>query len=208
MTNVADDGQVAVLLSPERLAPFVTIAGTEQDAIRLHDQALRLSAALMPVVAIMEIALRNAVCERLRAKLGVPNWLTAPPTSHLTWHKKEQDGIKKAIAQAQRAAYAKLSNANKKALDALAYPAGVPKHAGHAKRARARQAKINVGIGQTVAQLTLSFWKRLFSSDYESALWKPILRQLFPNKGISRVLVAQHLEVIYEARNRIAHHEA
>lgn len=44
--------------------------------------------------------------------------------------------------------------------------------------------------------------------DYGAALWKPVLRKLFPNKAINRVDVASHLEVIYEARNRITHHKA
>lgn len=208
MSDVVEDGQIGILLSPERLGPFLAITGTEQDAIGLHNQALRLSAALMPVIALIEVALRNAACERLRTTLGVPNWLTAPPRAHLTWHGKEAESIRKAIAHAQRAAYAKLNNGEKKALDALAYPNGMPANLSRARRVRARQAKIQVGIGQTVAQLTLSFWKGLFSVDYEATLWKPVLRQLFPNKAIDRVQVAYHLEVIYEVRNRIAHREA
>lgn len=203
-----NDGSIVWLLSPERLTPFLTITGTEQDAIELHNQSLRLNAAIMPVIALIEIGLRNAISEQLRAKLGVPNWLTAPPRTHLVWHGKEVDSIKKAIVHAQRAAYAKLTNAEKKALDTLAYPNGIPAGLPRARRVRARQAQIQVSIGQTIAQLTLSFWKGLFSVDYEAALWKPVLRRLFPNKAIERVDVARHLEVIYEARNRIAHHEA
>jgi hypothetical protein len=203
-----NDGSIVWLLSPERLTPFLAITGTERDAIELHNQSLRLNAAIMPVIALIEIGLRNAISEQLREKLGVPNWLTAPPRSHLVWHGKEAESIKKAIVHAQRAAYAKLTNAEKKALDTLAYPAGVPADLARARRVRARQVRIQVSIGQTIAQLTLSFWKGLFSVDYEAALWKPVLRRLFPNKAIDRVDVARHLEVIYEARNRIAHHEA
>lgn len=203
-----DYGSIVSLLSPERMAPFLAITGTENDAIMLHNQSLRLNAAIMPVVALIEIGLRNAVSEQLRSRLGVPNWLTAPPRAHLVWHGKEVDSIKKAIVHAQRAAYAKLNNADKKALDALAYPNGIPVNLPRGRRVRARQEKIAVGVGQTIAQLTLSFWKGLFSVDYEAALWKPVLRRLFPNKAIDRVDVARHLEVIYEARNRIAHHEA
>jgi len=203
-----DDSSIVWLLSPERLAPFLAITGTERDAIALHNQSLQLNAAIMPVIALIEIGLRNAISEQLRARLGVPNWLTAPPRSHLVWHGKETASIANAIVHAQRAAYAKLTNAEKKALDTLAYPAGVPVGLPRARRVRARQKQITVGIGQTIAQLTLSFWKGLFSADYEAALWKPVLRRLFPNKAIERVDVARHLEVIYEARNRIAHHEA
>ena len=208
MVDVVEDGQIAILLSLERLAPFIAIAGTEGDAIRLHNQCLRLSSALMPVIALTEIALRNAICERLRLKLGVPNWLTSPPAASLVWRPSEKTNIASAVIHAQRAAYAKLTNADKKALDVLAFPNGVPQALGHAKRSKQRQAKIQVGIGQAVAQLSMFFWKRLFSDDYETSLWKPILRALFPNKSVSRINIAHHLEVIYQARNRIAHHEA
>jgi len=203
-----DDASIAWLLSPERLAPFLTITGAEHDAIALHNQSIRLNAAIMPVVALIEIGLRNAISEQLRTKLRVPNWLTAPPPSRLAWHGKEKDNIKKAILHAQRAAYAKLTHAEKKALDAKAYPKGIPPGLPRSHRIKARQKQIAVGVGQTIAQLTLSFWKGLFSADYEAVLWKPVLRRLFPNKAIGRADVARHLEVIYEARNRIAHHEA
>ena len=203
-----DDSHIPLLLSTERLAPFVAIAGTERDAIELHNQSIRLSASLMPVIALIEISMRNAISEAMRNKLQVPNWLTEPPSDKLHWHGGEQDLIKKAIVHARRAAYAKLNNAEKKALDTLAYPKGLPKGLKRNKRIRARQERIQVGIGQTIAQLTLSFWKGLFAADYEAVLWKPVLRSLFPNKKIERVEVAANLEVIYEARNRIAHHEA
>lgn len=202
-----DDSHIPLLLSSERLAPFVQIAGTERDAIELHNQAIRLNAALMPVVALIEIALRNAISEALRSRLGTPHWLTAPPADRLKWHDNEVAAIQRAVRHAQRAAYAKLTNAQKKALDAAAFQAGIPPGMKRDKRIRKRQEQINVGIGQTIAQLTLSFWKGLFAAEYEATLWKPILRSLFPNKSVDRVAVAGHLEVIYEARNRIAHHE-
>lgn len=62
-------------------------------------------------------------------------------------------------------------------------------------------------MGQVVAQLTMYFWKRLFSGDYDHALWKPALKRVFPDKSVSRAAVASHLESIYQTRNRIAHHE-
>lgn len=203
-----DTGLAVSLLSLERLAPFEAIAGTKADAIALHNQSLRMNAAIMPMIAIVEIGLRNAISEQLGSYLGVPDWLTSPPKDRLVWHGNEKKSISKAEALAQRAAYAKLSNAEKKALDALAYPGGVPVDTKRARRVKMRQKKIQVGVGQRIAQLTLSFWKGLFSIDYEASLWKPVLRNLFPNKTISRVDVASHLEVIYEVRNRIAHHEA
>ena len=40
-----------------------------------------------------------------------------------------------------------------------------------------------------------------------SAFWQPTLKRTFPDKRLTRTDVSKNLEIIYEARNRIAHHE-
>ena len=55
--------------------------------------------------------------------------------------------------------------------------------------------------------MTLGFWKRLFSSDYEASLWDRALKRIFPDTKFTRANVAENLELIYQARNRAAHHE-
>lgn len=57
------------------------------------------------------------------------------------------------------------------------------------------------------ANLTMYFWKRLFSSNDEHTLWRPALKHIFPDKSVSRALVANHLEALYQTRNRIAHRD-
>lgn len=208
-TSIMSEDEIraaAGLLSPERLAGFVKVTGTEQDAIEVHGQSVVVAAAIMPALCLIEIALRNAICERLRATLGVPDWISTPPFP-IVWKGSEDDKIKDGKRQAQRAAYTKMAQAEKKALDALAYPGGVPKNISHERLSKSRQKQITITTGSLIAQLTLFFWKRLFSTDYETSLWKPSLRGLFPNKKLSRAIVADHLEVLYQARNRIAHHE-
>lgn len=197
---------IAFYLSSERLANFHAIAGSDRDAIHLHQRVLAVGAALAPIVAIIEIAIRNAVCENLRTSFGAPDWLRNPPVPFV-WGKEQAKGIGRAVDHAQRAAYAKLSNVEKKSLDIQAYPAGVPSGLGHEKRVKARQGAISVGNGQVIAQLSLYFWKRLFSKDYENTLWKRSLKSIFPNKTLDRTDVSDALEIIYQARNRIAHHE-
>lgn len=201
-----DVPQIVSLLSTERLSTFTRITGSERDAIALHEQSLRIAAALMPATAMVEIVLRNAICEALRESFGKPDWLLNPPPP-FTWKGEEVESIKRCSGWARRAAYANLSQAQKKSLDALAFPSGVPSGTSHEKRSKGRQRHIQITSGQLIAQLTLMFWKRLFSPDYENHLWKRSLRGLFPNKLITRAQVAQNLEVIYQARNRIAHHE-
>lgn len=53
----------------------------------------------------------------------------------------------------------------------------------------------------------MAFWKRIFSSEYEHTLWDRSLKHIFPDKQLKRAHVAVQFEEIYQARNRIAHHE-
>ena len=202
----ADVGEIARLISHERLAAFVTIAGTERDALALHHEMMLLQGALVPVMGIIEIALRNAICERLRQMFGTADWLLNPQPPFM-WRGEEQDALGRAVRHARRAAYTKMSSAEKKALDAIACPAGVPAGISHEARVKRRQSAITVTIGQIIAQLTMHFWKRLFSPDYETRLWDRSLKRLFPDKSLKRADIAAQLEIIYQARNRLAHHE-
>lgn len=202
----AEVGEIARLISHERLAAFVAITGTERDALALHNEMMLLQGALAPVMGVIEIALRNAICERLRQMFGVANWLLSPPAP-FTWRGEEQDAIDRAVRHARRAAYTKMSSAEKKALDPLAFPAGVPANVSHETRVKRRQNAITVTFGQIIAQLTMHFWKRLFSPDYEARLWDRSLKRLFPDKALKRADIAAQLEIIYQARNRLAHHE-
>ncbi|CAD0327056.1 hypothetical protein CFBP498_19570 [Xanthomonas hortorum pv. vitians] len=197
---------MAALLSAERLATFIQLSGSERDALDLHDVTVVVASALMPVACLVEIALRNAVSERLRTVFASPDWLTQPPAP-FSWRSSEGEKIKEAKRQAQRAAYAKLTDSGRRALDAVAFVGGVPSGIKYENRIRKRQATLSISHGQLLAQLTMFFWKRIFSSDYENTLWKRGLKTLFPNKSINRGEVASHLEIIYQARNRIAHHE-
>ncbi|QCI78960.1 hypothetical protein E6W36_03225 [Hankyongella ginsenosidimutans] len=101
----------------------------------------------------------------------------------------------------------KIEPSGKGALDALAYPYGRPANTTHAKRAKDRRKRIPVSTGKVVAELTLYFWKRLYGPEYEQTLWRPTLKRTFPDKRIKRADIASNLENIYQARNRLAHHE-
>ncbi len=201
-----DLAALTLLISPERLGSLNQLTGNVKDAIELHQETLKLGAALMNITAIIEIALRNAVCENLSAHFGVPNWLLNPPAP-FTWKDAEKNKIKLAKDSAQRAEYSKLSQAEKHALDNHAFPNGVPPNTSHLTRAKKRRAFIQVTDGQVVAEITLYLWKRLHGPEYEHYLWRPTLRQMFPDRNVKRSDVADNLENIYQARNRLAHHE-
>jgi hypothetical protein len=55
--------------------------------------------------------------------------------------------------------------------------------------------------------MTFYFWKRLYNTDYGQTLWRTTLKRTFPNKRMRRAEVAENREYIYQARNRLAHHE-
>lgn len=198
-----DTEPMARLISTERLVAFARISGTERGALVLHDQTIRIASALMPVLCLFEIGLRNAICESLISSFSEPNWLIRP-SSPFSWRASESKKLADAVRQARLASYAKLSHSEKVQLDAKRLSHGLPQKRQHHQ---ARQHAIDVTHGQLVSQLTLFFWKRLFSADYEDSLWKRSLRGLFPEKTIRRSAVARRLELIYKARNRIAHHE-
>lgn len=209
MSRVLEDADVAavmVLLSPERLATLTTLTGSARTAIQLHQETLRLSASLMNVIASVELALRNTVCENLTVFFGAPGWLTHPPAP-FQWKSIENNIAQKALDSARRAEYSKLPQLQKAVLDAKAFPHGRPSNTSHLKRAVARRRQIIVSDGKVIAETTFYFWKRLYSTDYEQALWRTTLKRTFPNKKTKRPHVAEKLEYIYQARNRLAHHE-
>lgn len=197
---------IVKLISTERLGTFRAITHSDRDAIALHQASMMLSSNLMSVTGMIEIALRNAVCSQIAADYDVTDFLRHPPPS-LHWHSLEKKKIDEAEAQARRALYSKMDNLQKEKLDLAAFPQGVPANIKHSDLAKRRQNTLDVPVGQVISQLTIFFWKRLFSEQYEPTLWKRSLKKVFPNKTFSRAKVAEELEILYQIRNRLAHHE-
>jgi hypothetical protein len=202
----ADIAAIAVLLSRERLAALTALTGSMRTAIELHQATLSLNADLMNVIASIEISLRNSVCENLALHFGASDWLIRP-TAPFQWKAIENGIIQKALDSARRAEYSKMTQAQKAVLDARAFPQGRSGNTSHLRRAIARRRQIPVSDGKVIAETTLYFWKRLYSSDYEHSLWRTTLKKTFPNKATKRAQVADKIEDIYQARNRLAHHE-
>jgi hypothetical protein len=201
-----DIAPIVLLLSPERLGSLMQLTGSSRTSIELHQQTLALGASLMNVIASLELAIRNAVCENLSDHFGVSGWLITPPAP-FQWKQPERDRVPKAIDSAKRAEYSKMTQAAKAELDTHAFPKGRPSGLSHLKRAKMRRQHIAVSDGKIIAELTLHFWKRLYGPDYEQTLWKTTLKRTFPYKKLKRAAVAEHLERVYQARNRLAHHE-
>jgi hypothetical protein len=207
MTIDAEDvADVTRMLSAERLRALTALTGSAKIAIELHQETLRVGASLMTVIATIEIALRNSVCENLTQHFAVPNWLRQPPVP-FQWRAPELKKVAMAHDSARRAEYSKLTQAQKHALDALAIQDGRQPARSHLDTAKDRRKHIAVSDGKIIAELTLYFWKRLYGPDYDQSLWRTSLKRTFPCKKLSRAHVAIQLEHIYQARNRLAHHE-
>ena len=201
-----DTATIARFLSHERLSTLVALTGSTADAIDLHQETLRVGAGLINVIGTVEIAVRNSVSENLAHHFGVARWLTQTPVQ-FKWRDIERKKIEHALDSARRAEYSKLSQAQKAQLDALAYPQGRPPQTSHLKRAKDRRRRIEVSEGQVIAELTMYFWKRLYGPEYDQSLWRETLKRTFPYKKLTRADIAIQLERIYQARNRLAHHE-
>jgi hypothetical protein len=198
--------EIVDFISEERLKTYVNHTDRQERAIALHNHTLQLGSSLMSMIALFELALRNSANLRIAEALGDQDWLLSQGAG-LPLLKTEKNAIKTAIKHARKAAYSKLSYKEKSYLDAFAYPGGIPAGTSHETKTAARQALFVVSNGQVISQTTLYFWKRLFSADYEEAIWKKSLKKVFPNKNLKRSNVSTALEKVYAIRNRVAHHE-
>ncbi len=197
---------IVEFISAERLKTYENHTDRQKKAIALHNHTLQLGSSLMSMIALIELALRNATNQRLIDDFGDPEWLL-PGRTTVPLKTYERNAVSKALNLARKAAYSKLSYKEKSYLDAFAYPGGIPRGTSHNTVVKRRQELFIVSHGQVISQTTFSFWKRLYANEYENDLWKPVIKKVFPNKSLKRGDVARSLETIYQTRNRVAHHE-
>lgn len=198
--------EIEDFISAERLQTYQNHTDQEKKAIALHNHTLQLGTSLMAMIALLELSLRNITNQILIDDFGDNEWLL-PGHEALPLKSFEKKAISSAYSNARKAAYSKLTYQEKVALDARAYPDGIPENTKHSTIAKKRQALFEPSHGQVIAQTTFSFWKRLYSGDYAATLWKPSLKKVFPNKRLKRSEISGALEIIYATRNRVAHHE-
>jgi hypothetical protein len=165
-----------------------------------------LGSALLAVISVIEIAMRNRLHAQIANDFGSKTWLTDNPLT-VSLMPRDIKLIKDAIKQAQRDKYSKLTNGQKRQLDLRAYPQGVPTNIKQSTLLKGRQQTIRIAEGDIVANTTIYFWKRFFAPEYEPKLWKRSVKKVFPNKSLRRADVSVHVEQLYKTRNRLAHHE-
>ena len=204
--TIKEIDHLANFISAERLDKLLRLTGDLEVAIQIHQDTLALNSQLIKIVATIEIALRNTIYTNIMHHFEAANWLQQPPVT-LTLGDGDRKKIIMALDSAKRSEYAKKSQAEKAVLKAKVFPNGKPKDIKPFKYVQKKRENIPVSDGKITAELTFAFWKRLYSAEYEHQLWRTTLKRTFPNKNLKRAQVSAQLEIVYQMRNRLAHHE-
>lgn len=152
-------------ISTERRKTYENHTDSRKKAIALHNHTLQLGSSLMSMIALLELSIRNSTNQCLIEDFGDNDWLL-PGRSTLPLKPTERKAVSTATSHAQKAAYSKLSYKEKAFLDAFSFPGGVPSGTSHRTAVKKRQELFVVSHGQIIAQTTIYFWKRLYSSQY------------------------------------------
>ncbi len=203
-----DIKEITDLLSPERLGAIIKKTNSKDSAIdasviEIHQESISLSGALMSIVAVIEIALRNAVYKNLDEYFKTNKRLFQSPQT-FSWREDEENKIIDASNFVKRAKYNKLPEHQRIIFERRAR---VPKGTSYHDRLDIIRDPIPIADGDIIAQLAFSFWKKMYGGRYEKTLWKKTLKKTFPNENITRKVITAQLEIIYQTRNRLAHHE-
>ena len=78
-----------------------------------------------------------------------------------------------------------------------------------------RQARLTQdyqGVGKLLPELKLSWYENMLAKRHEGRIWKPFIKQVFPNSTENTVSTIRNTlkngcDIIRKQRNRIAHHE-
>ncbi|MGW5218767.1 hypothetical protein ACWEQA_12955 [Nocardia sp. NPDC004085] len=196
--------EVSHYLSSPRMAPYLAAASGDRElALALYQWNLQIGAALQEVPGIVEVVVRNAIGERLRAwnptrgrdyrtgRSYPPEWtmLPAAPLAGLV-----------SVALAQARGYAQAARGSRE-----------PSHP---------RRNADVCHDDILSQLTFGLWRKLLPpADPKKAslkaLWTHALADAFPHVGLDPAsqthaaedLVYDRLDRLVKLRNRAAHME-
>ena len=176
--------RLRAVIPTARMAPYDTAcAGTGVNSIVLYRWASAVALAVFDDLATLEVAMRSAMARELVLAYGP------------TWYRRTDvldDGTLKLVDDAWRVG--RLGQLN-----------GPP----------------DMIHGKLVATLMFGFWVKMLGRGtyqgqgasrsrriYDTTLWKPALRNAFPNVGaLDRAVVETAARRVQALRNRIAHHE-
>lgn len=176
------------IVSPAKFAPFLAYSTSEVEAKRLYMWNIELSECLLGPIALVEVAMRNAMNIEICKHFGVPQttgWhhlaVADQPRIHLMDRHLER--LKRAIGKLQR--------------NGISHPTG------------------DDVVGATTLGLWVSLVDKGIARvdggrlDYFQQLWLPCLHKAFPGYASPRRpgLLRDALSKFEKIRNRVAHHE-
>lgn len=176
--------RLETLISTPRFATYVDLAsGDRAKALELYHWTGNVAGGLMADFRVLEVLLRNRIDLTMTTHVALPpgvgEWYENP--SWITVGNFLDRRAIEAVDQAKDSVREKL-------------PVGAP-----------------VSRGKVVAALSFGFWKRPTHARYEESFWLPALDQAFaipaPNAVARREMLFDHLTVLNDLRNRVAHHE-
>lgn len=170
------------LISAERFATFVNLAGGDRDlAADLYEWTGAVAGVLFVEFRTFEIVFRNCVDQALTDYVSnvaphVKDWMLDPSWIPAIGHWWDKDADK-----------------------AL-------------KTARNKAGGRNAPHGRVVAELTFGFWRYIVSGRYEESMWDTALDRAFvgipgTSSGDRRRMLEQAMINLNGLRNRLAHHE-
>ncbi|AWL33850.1 MULTISPECIES: Abi family protein [Streptomyces] len=178
-TSAAEAGSKAVveLLSPDRLAPYLSACGgDEPTALALYRWNSDLAAAFFEQLGHLEIMLRNALDARLvrrQERRGHDaEWFDDPGL-------RLGERAHKDIVQAKERARG----------------VGRRRHEG------------TIARGKVIAELSFGFWRYLIARQHQDTLWPDLARAFPHAPGRALQVVELPVKRLHLFRNRIAHHE-
>lgn len=171
---------IVYFLSEPRIATYVTAcSGSSASALKLYEANARVGGAAFTALHYFEVILRNAIDRELRS--WNENARSTPDwtldAAPLLLAVIGLERLQEARANAKRAV-------------------------GH------RRTPTHDDV---VAQLSLGTWRFLLPSQHHQGkqqLWDQALEAAFPNRhDVSAAQIAKSVSIVYDFRNRIAHHE-
>lgn len=179
--------KVRLFVSAPRLDRYLLAAGNRKTrAVKLYKANLKISQAFLPVLAILEVALRNRLNTILSAHFTDPDWITNQKTVFMV-----DPSLQRYDLRTRRM---------------------VPNHflRQQVEKAERKLRAVHVPItsGKVISEQTFGFWTEFFErAHYRILLGRPI--QIFTNLPAAhgRQIVYDTLNNIRFFRNRLYHNE-
>lgn len=201
--------KIKSFIGEERLEKFLTLTNSknDEDAIRLHQASMQLNSSIINIIAMIEISIRNVICEKLNTLFKYRSWMENIDHGDKIFDKDEIKTIIKAREKATKDNLMKLNDIEMRVYIKMFSNINTNNDKRKIVSDYIKENNILCNQGDIISRITFHFWRDLFSRRYEQKLWKTSLKEVFPNKKIKRSDVYNNISVLHLARNRIAHHE-